>query len=81
MINLFISMAMAATFVCTIDTGTGKTKYRGKSLEDAMTKTVNACRKSLAETYEMVRKEKPSTERKILFLEYCVNNTYCRNKK
>lgn len=68
--------------ICQIKTGdVGDFKYRGVDYEDAMTKVSMACLDARVDMYVRARKEKPSTERKILFAENCVNNSVCWRKK
>lgn len=57
----------------------GKIKFRGKTREDAFEQTSRACLQSRIETFIRKRGTTPSTERKILFAEDCVNKTFCKH--
>lgn len=82
-ILMIISLQFAsAEYRCTIDTGaTGKIRYRATTHEDAMYKTVRQCLRNSVREYIVKRQKRPTTERRILFLEYCGNNVYCKEYK
>jgi hypothetical protein len=57
----------------------GKMKFRGSSREEAFERTSRACLQARVQGYIKLRGDVPSTERKILFAEDCVNKTYCKH--
>ena len=66
-------------FICTFK-ATGdlpKIRFRGETREVAMERTVRLCLSMRTREYVTLRYKNPSTERLIVFLEDCVNNTYC----
>lgn len=56
----------------------GKIKFRAITRHEAFEKTVRACLSRQIEQYVTLRYSTPSEERKILFLEECVNRTFCK---
>lgn len=65
--------------ICTFESGeVGKIKYRGPSQEDARTKVAEVCLETRVSLYKKARGKAPTTDRKILFAEDCVNKTFCR---
>lgn len=85
MINLFLtlSIAFAAEYHCVFqETGDlPKIKFRGESREQAMERTVRLCISLRSQQYFTIRNESPSPERLIVFMEDCVNRTYCKEIK
>ncbi len=57
----------------------GKMKFRGTSREEAFERTARACLQARVQGYIKIRGDVPSSERKILFAEDCVNKTYCKH--
>lgn len=57
----------------------GKIKFRGTTREVAFEQTSRACLQSRVETFIRKKGTVPTTERKILFAEDCVNKTYCKH--
>ena len=81
-ITIIILQMAIAKHTCEINTAaTGKVKYRGDTMEDAMYKTVKECYINQVLDYGKKYKAAPSTDRRILFLEYCTNNVYCKETK
>lgn len=82
MINLLLTLSLAfgAEFHCVFqETGDlPKIKFRGTSREDAMEKVVRLCMSFRTQQYVILRYKVPSTERVIVFMEDCVNKTYCK---
>ena len=65
---------------CMIDApDVGKIKFRGTNRAEAFEQTTRACLQSRIEMFVRKRGTVPSTERKILFAEDCVNKTYCKH--
>lgn len=65
--------------VCSFESGeVGKITYRGINRDDAVEKTSRACLRARVALFQKARGHRPSVERKILFAESCVNNTFCR---
>jgi hypothetical protein len=66
-------------FICTFK-ATGdvpKLRFRGDTREQAMDRTVRLCLSIRTQQYVSARYSSPGTERLIVFLEDCVNNTHC----
>lgn len=85
MINLLLTTLLFAQepFICTFK-ATGdlpKIRFRGNSRVEAMERTVKLCLSMRTREYVTLRYKHPSTERLIVFLEDCVNNTYCIENK
>ena len=57
----------------------GKMKFRGTTREEAFERTARACLQARVEGYIKLRGDLPTSERKILFAEDCVNKTYCKH--
>ena len=57
----------------------GKLKFRGSTREEAFEKTSRACLQARVEGYIKIRGDVPTVERKILFAEDCVNQTFCKH--
>jgi len=57
----------------------GKLKFRGATREEAFEKTSRACLQARVEGYIKIRGDVPTVERKILFAEDCVNQTFCKH--
>lgn len=70
-----------SAWICTIDTGLGRVKYGGRTQENSMEKTVRSCLNGQIKNFIKLRSKTPKTDRKVLFLEYCLNNTQCWEKK
>jgi hypothetical protein len=69
-------------YVCVFE-ATGdvpKIKFRGSSREEAMERVVRLCMGLRIREYMTLRLKKPSEERMIVFMEDCVNRTYCTEK-
>lgn len=82
MIKLLLMISMAqAYWVCDTKTEVGEFKYRGTSQYDATDKAVRACYDTYISAYIRREGKTPNTHRKILFVENCVNNTHCKEKK
>lgn len=65
---------------CVFESGdVGKLKFRGSTREEAFEKTARACLQARVESFIKVRGDVPTSERKILFAEDCVNKTYCKH--
>lgn len=71
------------TFICTFkQTGDlPKIRFRGETRVEAMERTVRLCLSLRTRNYITLRNSTPSTERLIVFMEDCVNNTYCQEQK
>lgn len=54
-----------------------KIKFRGSDRESTYYKTVKLCLSLRISNYHALRLHEPSVERKIMFMENCVNNTFC----
>jgi hypothetical protein len=54
-----------------------KIKFRGPDRDSTFYKTVKLCLSLRISNYHAARLHEPSVERKILFMENCVNNTFC----
>lgn len=85
MIKLLLATFLFAQepFICTFN-ATGdlpKIRFRGSTREEAMERTVRLCISLRTNQYVTLRYKTPSTERLIVFLEDCVNNTYCIENK
>lgn len=80
MINLFLSIAFASQFHCIFqETGdVPKIKFRGQTRVEAMERTVRLCMSMRSQQYFTLRNSSPSAERLIVFMEDCVNRTYCK---
>jgi hypothetical protein len=82
MIKLLLTLNLLfaqENFICTFK-ATGdlpKIRFRGSTREEAMERTVRLCISMRTNQYVTLRYKSPSTERLIVFLEDCVNNTYC----
>lgn len=76
---LFNLLFAQEQFVCTIkETGDlPKIRFRGQTREEAMERAVRLCMSLRTQRYVGVRLKSPSTERLIVFMEDCVNSTYC----
>ncbi len=57
----------------------GKMKFRGSTREEAFERTARACLQARVQGYIKIRGDIPSSERKILFAEDCVNKTFCKH--
>ena len=57
----------------------GKIKFRGATREQAFEQTSRVCLQTRVETFIRKKGTTPTTERKILFAEDCVNKTYCKH--
>lgn len=78
----FIGLSFGNEYHCVIESGdVSKLKYKGVSLEDAFYKTSKACLQVRIHNYMITKLSEPPTERRILFMENCVNNTYCKEVK
>lgn len=80
---LFNLLFAQEQYVCTFkETGdVPKIRFRGESREQAMERTVRLCISIRAQKYMSQRLSSPSPERLIVFMEDCVNNTYCTELK
>jgi hypothetical protein len=82
MVNLLllISLSFGAQYHCVFqETGDlPKIKFRGQTREEAMERTVRLCISMRSQQYFTLRNSAPSAERMIVFLEDCVNRTYCK---
>jgi hypothetical protein len=77
---LTLSLAFSSEFHCVFEQ-TGdlpKIKFRGPTRVNAMEKTVRLCMSFRTQQYLLLRNQSPSTERLIVFMEDCVNKTYCK---
>lgn len=68
-------------YICTFkETGDlPKIRFRGETREVAMERVVRLCMGMRTQQYFTLRNQPPSTERLIVFMEDCVNKTYCLN--
>lgn len=57
-----------------------KIKFRGETREIAYERVVKLCLGLRVQQYYTLRLQNPSTERTIMFMEDCVNKTYCIEK-
>ncbi len=57
----------------------GKMKFRGATREEAFERTARACLQVRVQGYIKMRGDVPTSERKILFAEDCVNKTFCKH--
>lgn len=57
----------------------GKIKFRGATREQAFEQTSRVCLQTRVETFIRKKGTAPTSERKILFAEDCVNKTYCKH--
>ena len=74
------AVSSAETPTCVFESAdVGKMKFRGTSREEAFERTARACLQARVQGYIKIRGDVPSTERKILFAEDCVNKTYCKH--
>jgi hypothetical protein len=65
---------------CTFESpDVGKIKFRGATREQAFEQTSRVCLQTRVETFIRKKGTTPTTERKILFAEDCVNKTYCKH--
>jgi len=82
MINLiFVILAQAQTpmYKCVTETGdVGKLIFRGNTREEAMYRSAKMCLSLRIQNYMQVKLNPPSEERTILFMEDCVNHTFCK---
>lgn len=82
MVNLLLTLTMvfASEFHCVFqETGDlPKIKFRGQTREQAMERTVRLCISLRSQQYFTMRNQSPSPERLIVFMEDCVNKTYCK---
>lgn len=78
--TILISLSNATEFHCIIDEAGDlpKIKFRGSTREESMERTVRLCLNLRIQNYTSKRLSPPSTERTILFMEDCVNKTYCK---
>lgn len=80
MLLLLINFVFADEYHCTMESGdVAKIKFRGDTYEETMYKTSKACLGIRIHNYMVKRLSEPSTERRILFMESCVNDTYCKH--
>lgn len=82
MILLLISFAMAFDphYYCVTQVGdVPKIKFRGLEHQETMYKSVKMCLSMRIQNYITQRLHQPSDERKIMFMEDCVNNTHCKH--
>lgn len=77
---LLIGLSFGAEFHCVFqETGDlPKIKFRGQTREEAMERTVRLCMSMRSQQYSTLRFKAPSPERLIVFMEDCVNRTYCK---
>jgi hypothetical protein len=76
---LILNMAFASEYHCVMESGdVPKLKFRGETMEEAMGRTAKLCLNLRIQNYHSKRLHPPSDERKILFMEDCVNSTYCK---
>ena len=85
LISLFMLVSFPAFgtdyYKCTTETGdTGKFTFRGQTREEAMMRSVKMCLSMRVQKYMAARLHTPSEERTILFMEDCVNHTFCVEK-
>lgn len=80
---LLISLSFAAEIHCTFpETGdVPKIKFRGSDHQQTMEKVVRLCISFRTQQYLTLRNSPPSPERLIVFMEDCVNKTYCKEQK
>lgn len=79
LLNLIIGISFAY-YTCEINTAsTGKIKYKAETMEKAMHKTTVDCMNVFTSQYRQKNGRKTPKDRQILFLEYCVNNNFCKN--
>jgi hypothetical protein len=82
MVNLLllISLSFGSQYHCVFqETGDlPKIKFRGQTREEAMERTVKLCISMRSQQYFTLRYKNPSPERLIVFMEDCVNKTYCK---
>lgn len=79
--SLIISLA-AADYACVFDSKEiGKMKFRGTTREEAHERTARACLSERISLFHALRLTEPKTDQVILFMEDCVNRTYCKEIK
>lgn len=81
MLNIlfFISLSFANEYHCVMESGdVAKLKFRGVTMDEAAYRTSKACLSARIHNYMIVKLSEPSTERRILFMEDCVNKTFCK---
>lgn len=79
---LFNLLFAQEPFICTFK-ATGdlpKIRFRGETREVAMERVVRLCMGMRTQQYFTLRNQSPSPERLIVFMEDCINKTYCLEK-
>lgn len=70
-----------AYWSCQVNTkATGLIKYKGITYQSAMLKTAENCLNVLIIDYKNKYNKTPDIEIKRLYVNYCVNNTFCKEK-
>ena len=81
LIKLMVSFLLGAS-ICQIEQGdTGKLRYRGETLEEAMRKVSEQCVMMRMTQYIKKYGYAPNQDRAILFVESCVNSLNCIEDK
>lgn len=71
-------MEINSFYVCQMEAGdVGKIKYRSNDIKDAMLSVARRCVNMRSISYQEKYGNRPSTERIIMFVENCTNNTSC----
>lgn len=74
-----INLLFGTEYHCVIESGdVAKLKFRGVTMDDAAYRTSKACLSARIHNYMITKLSEPSTERRILFMEDCVNKTFCK---
>lgn len=76
---LFAQEPVVCTFTRTGDLP--KIRFRGETQDIAMERVARTCMRLRTQQYFTLRSEYPSTERLILFMEDCINKTYCLDER
>lgn len=82
-IILFLINLSSAQFTCINNSGGDipLIKFRGESHQPTYEKAVRLCMSIRTQQYITLRNQPPSPERLIVFMEDCVNKTFCMEKK
>ena len=75
----FMNLLFADEYHCVMESGdVAKLKFRGVTMDEAAYRTSKACLSVRIHNYMITKLSEPSTERRILFMEDCVNKTFCK---